>query len=394
MGRALPFDYAVRNLARRPLRTALTAGSCALVAALLASTAAFVGGLSSSSASQGRDDVAILLSRVSESDVLRSTVAAGVAEELAASIEGIARPGGVPAVSPEIHVGTRLRLGAAPTAEGDDEPRYEGFVRGITERAFLVHDAVTILDGAPPGPSEVLVGRLVPTKLGLDPAHFAIGETLRFENGLFRVSGHFAAPGTTIESELWAQVQDLKSLTRREDVSALFVRLNQPADLSEVELFARRRLDLELNAMRSTVYYAELAAWFRPIQALAWVLAGMMTAAALFGAANTLNAAVQDRVRELATLRAVGYRGPALVLALVQEGLVLSAAGGLIGLALARWLVQGAAVGIAMGAFQLEVGAEEVLVAALAVLSIGVLAALPAAFRVLRMPVALALKET
>jgi putative ABC transport system permease protein len=394
MGRALPFDYAIRNLARRPLRTALTAGSCALVAALLASTAAFVRGLSSSSASQGRDDVAILLSRVSGADVLRSTVSAGVAEELAAAVRGIARPGGVPAVSPEIHVGTRLRLGPAPEVAQPNEPRYEGFVRGITERAFLVHDAVTIVDGAPPGPGEVLVGRLVPYKLGLAQERFAIGEVLRFENGAFRICGHFAAPGTTIESELWAPVQDLKSLTRREDVSAIFVRLEEPAAMSELELFARRRLDLELNAIRSSVYYAELAAWFRPIQALAWILAGMMAAAALFGAANTLNAAVQDRVRELATLRAVGYRGPALVLALMQEGVVLSAAGGLVGLALARWLVQGAAVGIAMGAFRLEVGPEAVLVAASAVLAIGVLAALPAAFRVLKLPVALALKET
>jgi ABC-type antimicrobial peptide transport system permease subunit len=393
MPRLLPIDYAVRNLARRPLRTLLTAGSCALVAALLASTAAFVRGLSSSAASQGREDVGILISRVAGSDVLRSTVPAGTAEEVAASVEGIARPGGVPAVSPEIHVGTRLRLGPRPP-EGSPDPRYEGFVRGVTERAFLVHDAVTIVDGAPPGPGEVLVGRLVAQKLGLPPERFATGELLRFENGVFRVSGQFAAPGTTIESELWAQVQDLKSLTRREDVSALFVRLERPQDLGQLELFARRRLDLELSAIRSTVYYAELAAWFRPIQALAWVLAAMMAAAAMFGAANTLNAAVQDRVRELATLRAVGYRGPALVLALVQEGVVLAAAGGLVGLVLARWIVQGAAVGIAMGAFRLEVGPEAVLVATLAVLALGTLACLPAAVRVLRLPVALALKET
>jgi len=120
----------------------------------------------------------------------------------------------------------------------------------------------------------------------------------------------------------------------------------------------------------------------------------MMVAAVTFGAANTLNAAVQDRVRELATLRAVGYGGPALVLALVQEGVVLAAAGGLIGLALARWLVEGAAVGIAMGAFRLEIGPEAILFTTLAVLALGTLACLPAAVRVLRLPVALALKET
>ena len=393
MPRVLPFDYAARNLLRRPLRTALTAGSCALVAALIASTTAFVQGLGGSAASQGREDVGIVLSRVAGTDVLRSTVAAGVAQELAATVRGIARPGGIAAVSPEIHVGTRLRLGPTPRADEVDRV-YEGFVRGVTREAFLVHDAVTIVEGTPPGPGEVLVGRLVPARLGVPAERLAVGERVRFENGEFRVSGRFVAPGTTIESELWAPVQDLKSLTRRDDVSALFVRLERPEDMARLELFAHKRLDLELNAIRSSVYYAELAAWFTPIQALAWVLAAMMAAAALFGAANTLNAAVQDRVRELAALRAVGYRGIALVLALAQEGLVLAALGGLVGLVAARLLVEGAAVQIAMGAFQLEVDAGAVLSAFGAVLALGLLAVLPAALRVLRMPVALALKET
>jgi hypothetical protein len=395
MAGALPFDYAARNLLRRPLRTALTTASCALVALLLTTTAAFVDGIAGSAASQGRDDVGIVLSRVAGSDVLRSTVGSAVAPEIAAAVDGIARPGGVPAVSPEIHVGTQVRLGPVPSGEssGAPDPTHEGFVRGVTEAAFLVHDAVTIVSGAPPGPGEVLVGRLVPERLGVPAELMAVGQLVRFENGVFRVSGHFVAPGTTIESELWAPLQDLKSFTRRDDVSAVFVRLEQPEDMAQLELFARRRLDLELDAIRSTDYYAELAAWFTPIQVLAWVLAAMMTAAALFGAANTLNAAVQDRGRELAALRAIGYRGSVLVLALVQEGLVLAATGGLIGLVLARSLVEGVAVGIAMGAFQLEIGSAAVLTGFGAVLVLGLLSAIPAALRVIRMPVALALKE-
>ena len=390
--RLLPFDYAVRNLARRPVRTALTALSSALVAALLVATVAFVRGLSQSHARAGEPDVAILLSRVSERDVLRSTVGAAVPELVAASVSGVLAPGGVPAVSPEIHVGTRLRLGEAPP-EGAPDPTYEAFVRGVTDRAFLVHDHVTIVEGRPPGPGEVLVGRLVPQKLGLPPETFDVGETLRFENGTFRVSGRFAAPGTTVESELWAQVQDLKSLTRRDDVSAVFVRMQPGAGVVPLELFTRRRLDLELNAIPSEVYYEELAAWFKPIQGLAWALAGLMAGAAAFGGANTLNAAVQDRVRELAALRAVGYPGRALVLSLLQEALVLAAAGGLLGLLLARALLRGATVSISMGAFQLDVGAHAVLIAFGGVVLIGALGTVPAAVRALRLPVALALKE-
>ena len=391
--RRLPFDYAVRNLARRPLRTGLTALSSALVAALLMATAAFVRGLEQSHALAGEEDVVILLSRVSESDVLRSTVGAAVPELVAASVDGIARPGGVPAISPEIHVGTRLRLGPESGA-GAGERSYETFVRGVSERAFLVHTRVAIQEGRPPGPGEVLVGRLVPSKLGLPEADFAPGAKLRFENGTFTVSGRFAAPGTTIESELWAQLQDLKSSTRRDDVSAVFVRLEPGAPLGSLELFARRRLDLELQTISSRVYYEELGAWYGPIQGLAWVLAAMMATAAAFGGANTQSAAVQDRVRELAALRAMGYPGFALAVSLLQEGLVLAAAGGLAGLALARLALRGATVSISMGAFQLDVGPGAVLAGFAGVVAIGVLGTLPAALRVLRLPIATALKET
>ncbi len=390
--RTLPFDYAVLNLARRPLRTLLTGASSALVAGLFVATAAFVHGLGASFASAGRDDVAILLSRVSQSDVLRSTVPPSLAEVVAAEIEGVARPGGVPAVSAEIHTGTNLRLGEAPRTGGDD-PSYQVFVRGVTERAFLVHDAITLESGRLPGPSEVIVGRVVPQQLGLDPMHFAIGRKLRFEGGTFTVVGTFAAPGTTIESEIFAPLVDLRSLGRREDSSAVFVRLASPEDFGELELFARRRLDLEIDAIPSTLYYAELAAYFGPIRALAWALALMMGGAALFGGANTLNAAVQDRVRELATLRAIGYPPRALAWSLLQESVVLAAAGGLLGLALARFALSGAAVRIAMGAFTLSIGPEAVLAGFAAALLLGILGTIPAAAAAARLPVAVALTE-
>jgi ABC-type antimicrobial peptide transport system permease subunit len=173
----------------------------------------------------------------------------------------------------------------------------------------------------------------------------------------------------------------------------VFVRLNSPQDFGELELFARRRLDLELNAIPSALYYKELGAYFEPIRALAWVLALMIGGAALFGGANTLNAAVQDRIRELATLRAVGYRPRAIAWSLLQESIVLAAAGGLIGLAIARFAFTGAAVRIAMGAFTLEIGPEAVLAGFAAALGLGILATIPAAVRVSRLPVAVALKE-
>ena len=391
MARRLPFDYAVRNLGRRPLRTTITVLSSALVAALLVATAAFVRGLDSTFAGAAQEDTAIVLSSVAERDVVRSTVNAGLPELLAASVPGIKHIGGVPALSGEIHMGTSLRVGAAPGAP--NEAVYAAFVRGVTERAFLVHEAVTLIEGRAPRTGEVIVGRLVAQQLGVDEDALLLGRKLRFESAEFEIVGRFAAPGTTIESEIWAPLAELRGLTKRDDTSVVFARVETPGAFGDLEIFAQRRLDLELVVIPSATYYRELADYFRPIRAMAWAMAALIVAGALFGGANTLNAAVQDRLRELAALRAIGYSGYALVRSLAQESVVLAAGGGVLGLALARMLLAGGAVRIAMSAFTLRVDAVSILVGFGGALCLGLLGTAPAAVRVMRMPIAAALKE-
>lgn len=391
MARALPFDYAVRNLWRRPFRTALTALSSALVAALLVATTAFVRGLGGTFSGAAADDTAILLSTVAERDVVRSTVTAGLPELVAASVPGVKSIGGQPAISAEIHMGTNLELGEAnpgPTSEP-----HAGFVRGVTDRAFLVHEGVTLLEGRPPRTGEVIVGRMVAAQLGVPDTELALGRKLRFEGATFEIVGRFAAPGTTIEAEIWTPLAELRGLTKRDDSSVVFVRMESPARFTDLELFTRRRLDLELTMIPSSTYYRELADYFAPIRAMAWAMSALILAGALFGGANTLNAAVQDRLRELAALRAVGYSGLALVRSLAQESLVVAATGALVGLALARLFVAGSSVRIAMSAFALEVDALAILVGFAGALLVGIVGTAPAATRVLRMPIAAALKE-
>jgi ABC-type antimicrobial peptide transport system permease subunit len=390
--RLLPFDYAVLNLARRPLRTVLTGLSSALVALLLVATAAFVRGLERSYEATAETDTAILLNAASQKDVVRSAVTLATADYVAADVKSVLKIGGVAAVSPEIHMGTYVELGAKADA-GANGVRYAAFVRGVTSRAFLVHPAVTLIRGNLPRDDEVLVGRLAAAKLGVPEAALAPGSVVRFEGGAFTISGTFAAPGTTFEAEIWAPLHPLKGLVKRDDVSAVFVRVASPDGFSELELFAHRRLDLELLYMTSTSYYRELAAYFGPIRSLAWGMAVMIGLAALLSGANTLNAAVQERGRELATLRALGYPPRALVLALAQESLVLAAAGGLLGLALARLAVSGNSVRLAMSAFTLEVDPAAILTGLAGVLLLGIIGTVPAVTRALRLPVHIALKE-
>lgn len=378
MARSLPLDYAVRNLARRPLRTALTAASSALVVALLVATAAFVRGMSDTFGAAARPDTAILMNNAAQRDVVRSTVVAGLDAIVEASVEG------VDVASSEIHMGTTVTL-----ADGVPRP---AFVRGVTAAAYRVHPAVTLVEGHLPGPGEVLVGRLAANQMNAPAELLAVGDRVRLEGGELIVSGVFAAPGTTLESELWTPLGPLRGLAQRDDDSVVFVRMREP-DFALLELFATRRLDLELVVVPTADYYAELAAYFGPIRVAAWALAGLIALAALFGGANTLNAAVTDRGRELATLRAVGYSPLALVRSLSQESVLLACAGGLLGLALARAALSGSAVRIAMSAFALEIDAAAIAVGIAGAFLLGLLGVGPAAWRVLRAPVARALKE-
>ncbi len=385
MKRSLPVDYPVLNLGRRPARTLLTALACAMVAAVVAAAVAFGRGLSESLMSQGREDVAILLSTAAMRDVVRSGISPAVAELVEASVPGVL------AASPEVHMGTNLRIGSAP-GTGEADPEHAGFVRGVTARAFLVHEGVTLLEGRLPGPGEAIVGRLAALKLGVAEELLEPGRSLRIEGGEFEISGRFAAPGTTVESEVWVPMRELMGLARREDVSAVFVRTDSPDSVADVEVFARRRLDLELLCLPSRVYYGEMAAYFAPIGALAAAMAALIGIAVILTGANALSSAVQDRVGELATLRALGYTGAALSRALLLEALLLAAAGGLAGLLLARIALAGSAFRIGMGAFALEVDGLASLAGLGAVLLVGALGTLPAILRTLRLGVAAALE--
>lgn len=373
----LPFDYAVRNLGRRPLRTALTIAASALVTALLVATASFVRGLESTFSGAARDDVALLLSRASEGDIVRSAIPTSTATLM----RGLP---GVLAVSPEIHMGSTLRI---------DGAQYPGFVRGITDEAWRVHDAVTLVDGRLPGPGELIVGRLAAAQMGADEAALATGSRVEVEGQALTVVGHFEAPGTTLEAEVWTPIGPLRGMAQRDDDSVVFVALDG-ADLSELEYFVATRQDLALIVTSASEYYRALTAYFAPIQGLAWALAAMIAAAALFSGANTLNAAVQDRMRELSVLRAMGYSGFALVRSLTEESLLLAAAGGLIGVALARVALAGTSFSLAMSAFALRLDALSITAGIAGVLLLGFLGVAPAAWRVLRLPVVAGLQES
>lgn len=380
----LPFTYAVRNLFRSKSRLLQTIGGSAMVVLLVMASVAINNGMKGVLSASGSDRNVILLGAGSEESIQRSEVpenTAGIAE---ASVAGITETLGVRAVSSEIHYMNYIGM--------PDGRRSQGMLRGVTLQALRVHPEVRLTEGSFPSAGEVMVGRLAWRKLGLNESDLKVGSFILLDDQELTISGIFAAPGTVLESEIWATLGDLRVLAKRETLSCVVLRLDDPADYAEADLFAKQRLDLELSALRESDYYNRLSAFFKPLRVMTWITAGLIAAGALFGGVNTLYAAFASRVREMATLQSIGFGRRALLVSLIQESTLACLTGALLASVVAVLLLDGRTIPFSIGAFTLEVGPAVAITGIVTGVLLGLLGALPPAYRCLKPPLPTALR--
>jgi len=380
----LPWDYGVRNLARRPMRTALTLIALATVIMLVFVVVGFIRGLERSLAISGDDDVVLVYSVNSEENIENSSIAARTPSLLTASLDDTWKRFGVVHVSPELYLGTRVKTHDAVSGLG--------LVRGVTRTAPLVRRGIRLVEGDWPGAGEVMVGKLAAAKLSTTDEAMAIGKTLEFEGATWTISGQFSAGGAAFESEVWCNLADFQTATKRQDLSLVAMLMAPGASAAEVSLFCKERTDLELRALRETDYYATLQQHYKPVRVLAWFVVVLVSGAGIFAGLNMMYGAVAGRIREIATLQAIGYRRRAILLSLVQEGVLLAAAASLLSGLIALTMLNGMAVRFTMGAFTLEIDSVAVLIGCGVGLLLGVLGAVPPAVKALRESVAVSLK--
>ncbi len=380
----LPWEYGVRNLARRPMRTVLTLVALATVVMLVFVVVGFIRGLEQSLAVSGEVDVVLVYSVSSEENIENSSIAAPTPILLSASLDVAVKRFGVPHVSPELYLGTRVKT---QQAEGGF-----GLVRGVSLTAPLVRRSVKLIEGKWPGTGEVMVGRLAAAKLGCSDTALAIGQRVEFEGQSWSISGRFVAAGAAYESEIWCPLSDFQAATKRQDLSLVAILLATESSAGEVELFCKERADLELRAIRETDYYASLQEYYRPVRLLAWTVVVLVAGAGIFTGLNMMYGAVAGRIREIATLQAMGYRRRAILISLVQEGVLLAAASSLFSGFVALTLFNGMPVRFTMGAFALRIDSVAILIGCGVGLLLGVVGSIPPALKALRAEVASSLK--
>ncbi len=388
--RLLPWEYGIRNLFRRPLRTFLTFVGLTTVIVLVLVVVGFIRGLENSLAVSGDPQTAIVFSLGMGENLEYSSIPMRTSDLVPASIDGIQARHGIKYVSPELYLGTQVGV----MRPGQPEPRETlGLVRGVTQTASLVRQQLQIEEGCWPEPGEVIIGRLAATKLGASEAEVSIGKTIRLENRNWKIVGVFSCGGAAFESEIWCRLDELQQAMKRQDLSIVAMTLKPDADYADIDMFCKQRLDLELQTMRETEYYATLQKDYEPIRWLAWLVVLLVAGAGVFAGLNTMYGSVVGRIPELSMLRTLGFARRAVVVGLMQEALILSLAASLFAALIAVLLVNGSAVRFTMGAFQLQIDSVCVLIGCAVGLLLGVFGAIPPSIRAMKLPIVDGLKS-
>jgi len=364
------------------------AGVVGVLVALLAMSEGYRETLSKT----GSPDTAIVMRGASASEVMSVLDRASVT--LIPQAEGIAQDAkGRPIASPELVVAANLPIKGG---SADDEGSVQ--LRGVGEQAWAVRPQVKIIAGRTftPGMRELIAGKGATKQFaGLEPGH-----QIRLGSQMWTVVGVFAS-GDALDSEIWGDAGVVADTYRRGGSRAsVTVRLRDPRafDAFKTELEANPQLKVDVDT--TLAYFSKQSeGTTETIRAIGITVGLIMAIGALFGALNTMFAAVASRAREIATLRAIGFRGLPVVVAIMLETMLLALLGGLLGGLLAWLLFNGySASTLAAGtvgklSFELKVTPELLWVGVLWALTIGFIGGLFPALRAARLPVTTALRE-
>jgi putative ABC transport system permease protein len=226
---------------------------------------------------------------------------------------------------------TAFTLGVDPLVQGDYE-----LLRGtdLTDStSIVVNDQWLALSGRTLGDTATLA-------VGYDPQlRTVLGQRTFVIRGVARFY-YTATTQPTIGMHL-PVLQAMGGSTRRDRVSLLMVKAAAGRDLEAVRS-GIQRASPRISAISlegATAQVEQRLAYFRQ---LALVLGSISLAVGIFLVTTLITIGVNERAGEIAVLRAIGVARGNIVLQVVTEGLLLSSAGALSGLAIglvtAQWL--------------------------------------------------------
>jgi putative ABC transport system permease protein len=320
----IPFSYNLRNLTVRATTTASAAFGMALVVFVVAAVSMLNNGIKKTLGRTADPRGAVVIRKGSDNELSSSIDEPNVGLVLATA--GVARAAdGAPEGLGELLVVILL-----------DKVGTDGFsnvqIRGVPDSVLKFRSEVRLVAGrAPqPGTDEVFVGRGIRGRFkGVE-----LGQTFELKkNRPVNVVGVFEDGGSSAESEIWADLNTVRTAFGREGlVSSVRVHLESPTKFDGFKASLESNRQLGLEAQRESEYYEKQSQGLSIfITALGFGIAFFFFVGAVIGAAITMLASVANRQREIGTLRALGFSRRSIIASFLLESVLLALAGGAIG---------------------------------------------------------------
>lgn len=318
----IPLIYNLRSLKERPVSTATTAGGMALVVAVFVVMMALSNGFRMALASTGSDDNVLVL-RKGAGQELTSGLSRHTANSIA-NMPFVAKDEtGRPLVSVETFVVVpfnRITTGALANV----------VIRGVSEQALKVRKGIRIIDGRMfrKGSPEVIVGTTMAARF----PDTDIGHQLNFGDRDWTVVGRFSADGSAFESEVWGENEQFMPVFRGEVFQSVTIRLADPSAFANVKQRLEEDPQLNVDAFREREFYENQSTILAQIlNFIAIFVAGVMAIGAVFGAINTMYAAVASRTSEIAVLLTLGFSRFSVLSSFLAEAIMIALVGGVVG---------------------------------------------------------------
>jgi len=266
-------------------------------------------------------------------------------------------------------------------------------LRSFGPMALAVRPEFRIVAGRmyQPGKHELIVGAEAPGQfLGV-----GLGDKVTMPDGQWPVVGVFKTNDDVVQSELVADSDTVMAVLRKTAYSSVVVRLAGADGLAVLKRALGTNPALSVTAERQSDYYNRRSAQFSDLNdALVYGVSLLLGLGALLAAVNILYSGVASRRREICTLRALGFDGLPVAVAVAVEGMLLSLIGAAIGASIAYGLFNGVQDIWYNNVFHLTVAPGMIALGLGWALLIGLLGSLLPAIHATRVSVAEGLRET
>jgi putative ABC transport system permease protein len=380
----------LRTLGERRGASLATVFGVAGVVAVFVGVLSIGEGFRATMSSGGRDDVAMIMRSGNDSEMM-----SGLGREdtdIVKQAPGVARDAQGPVASAELFV--VINIPKRSTGTDANVP-----LRGVQAKALDVRGTLKVVEGRmfEPGRNEVIVGRAAEREFrGLD-----LGATNRWGQNDWTVVGIFEDGGSVVESEIWSDAAVLQPAYNRGNFfQSVRAKLASPSEFQVFKDAITKDPRLDVQVERESEYFAGQSKGLTQIvTGLGTIIAVLMGFGAVFGALNTMYSAVSARTREIATLRALGFRSAPVVVSVLAESLVLSLVGGVLGAIAAYFGFDGFQAAtlnwqsFSQVAFRFAVTPKLLVIGITYAVVMGLIGGLFPAIRAARLPVTAALRE-